>query len=186
MTEEYKGFATDFINGLLSGNVRNLEIYHQRHMAGDKTALMSVLIACAALQAVIPDWAVDELLTLDERINSGEVDDLNKFFGFKVKKPTIKKLKIKKASYSAVLMNLINHRLLGGTFSTRGDVDNGLRVISDITKTPARVVEEIYAENKDMLLTLPNNSSKDENHGVMNMTIPLKEFRRRGRPTFED
>lgn len=76
--------STGVIDGLLTDEAayNTLEECYQRHMSGDKAALMCVLMTCAAYQAVIPDWAVDELLTLDDRIQSGEVRDLNKFFGF--------------------------------------------------------------------------------------------------------
>ena len=130
---------------------------------------------------------MDELLSLDERIESGEVSDLNEFFGFKAEhKSTIKKRIEKKESYSKVHMALINHRLIGGNFSTSGEVTDGLREVADVTNTPVRIVQEIYNENKDKLLELPRNSSKDEHHGVAYLPFPLKQFRLRGRATFED
>ncbi len=52
-----------------------------RFLSGDKSQLMRCIFLCARFQAVIPDWAVDALVKIQESMEAGEITDFNEAFG---------------------------------------------------------------------------------------------------------
>ena len=48
--------------------------------AGDRTALFELLELCARFQAVIPEWAADEILKVRRQLEEGDITDFNDFF----------------------------------------------------------------------------------------------------------
>ena len=64
------------IEELLYGDkavLNSLENCRLRFIEGDKAALFTVVRLCAQYQAIIPDWATDEILKIEPLINSGEL-----------------------------------------------------------------------------------------------------------------
>ena len=59
-----------------------LDHEHNDFITGNKTALLHVLQLCAQYQAVIPDWAADEILKMSVKIDRGEIKDFNEAFGW--------------------------------------------------------------------------------------------------------
>jgi hypothetical protein len=177
-------FSPAVIRAMLSDEIalNSLDECHQCHLNGDKTALLSVLMTCGIYQAVIPDWAVDELIRLDENIMNGSVTDLNEFFGFIAEhKPEIKKRrKIEENSHN-VYKALMEHRFSGGNFSAA----DGLSAVAESTKVPLRIVTEIYKKNKGNLQKLPKNKPEGA-IAIINAFYDDLSIRRRGRPTLKD
>ena len=161
-------FSLDIRNVLLSGGRDNLiDNCRNRYLSGDRSAIMTALMACSLYQWIIPDWVSDELLTLDGKLAIFELTDMNEFFGFKAKHAsTISKEKRIKKYERVVLDALFNHRLDNGDFTT----EVGLKAVADQTDVPRRIVEEVYKRNKEWLLKLPKN--RNENVSFVKATGP--------------
>jgi hypothetical protein len=161
-----------------------LNMIHEQYISGEREAILGALLVCATYQAIIPDWVTDELLSLEDKINSGEKKDLNDFFGIKFDKHkaiNAKEYNVKKDSRK-VYPELFNHRLLGGNFTT-GD---GLEEVAEKTNVPRRIVEEIYRQNKEKLKALPTKVESNTIYGYGDGDIPLDLGRRYGRSTLKD
>lgn len=165
--------------------VKSLDEFYQSFIQGDKSALMGVLILCARFQAVIPDWAADELLSLEERLDSGELEDLNNFFGFTpLHKGTIRKNNRICEAEADIYAALVKHRLDGGNFS----IADGLDKIADELGISRRDVEAVYKKYQSALKRVPKNLN-EEGYGYFSPTICEQAFhrlRRRGRPFLKD
>lgn len=81
-----------------------MDMCHAEFVAGDKTALFMVIILCAQYQAIIPEWAADEVLKIEPLIESGELRDLDDAFGFAAENQATRKKRSRlKKQTSAVL-----------------------------------------------------------------------------------
>ena len=66
------------------GDAEILRLLDESRLAfesGEKSALMMCVFRCAAFQAVIPEWAADALIALQEKLENGRVADFNEAFG---------------------------------------------------------------------------------------------------------
>ncbi len=161
--------STGLMNSLLGDNGNNqLEKCHTEFLSGDRAALMSALITCSLYQQQIPDWVADELLTLDEKLSSNQITDMNEFFNFE---PTHKAKQgvenniIK--NEKKVLSALFNHRIDGGNL-TAGD---GLEEVAESSDVSRRLVVGVYKKNKDFIKSLPKNR-EEKNTGYVHSELP--------------
>ncbi len=177
-------FSINIKNVLLSvggGYPKILEDAQQKFLEGDRSALMTALIACSLWQKVIPDWVADELLTLDSKIADCQIKDMNEFFSFKSEH--LGKLGVyrKIAKNEKNVVNaLFNHRANGGNFT----IEDGIEKVAGILGLPRRAVEVIYSKNKVWLKKVP--LKKEQNSGYMLGEIPsLLELAQRIRQSRE-
>ena len=163
--------------------LKYLNMMHEQYICGDREAILGALSLCAKYQAIIPEWVTDELLTIEDKVNSGATKDLNEFFGFKPenKAKQAKKYKIKKA-IPEVYGALFDHRLSGGNFTT----DDGLASVSEKTLEPRRIVEGVYNQHKESLKDLPAKKIDSSINGYMHINTPQDLGRRTGRNTLKD
>lgn len=144
-------FSLDIKNALLGrGNI--VEICHQKYLSGDRSAIMTVLIVSSFYEKPIPDWAADELLTLDTQIANGQFRDLNEFFNFGKPghKTTLKRLSNIKTKNIEVVRYLYYHKVNGGDFSR-----NELRDIAAELGVSQEEMETIFNDNKCLLEETP-------------------------------
>lgn len=168
------------MNSILGDNCNNqLEDYHTEFLSGNRAALMSTLITCSLYQETIPDWVADELLTLDEKISSNKISDMNEFFNFKSTGKAKQGLEnnILK-NEKKVLSALFNHRIDGGNL-TEGD---GLEEVVESSGVSRRHVIGVYKKNKDFIKSLPKNR-EEKNTGYVHSELPslleCAKFRRK-------
>jgi hypothetical protein len=62
--------------------LNSLELMKSFFVSGDRTALFGVIATCARFQAIIPDWAVDEILQVEQSLETGDMKDFNTAFGY--------------------------------------------------------------------------------------------------------
>jgi hypothetical protein len=158
-------FSINIKNVLLSvggGYPKILEDAQQKFLEGDRSALMTALIACSLWQKVIPDWVADELLTLDSKIADCQIKDMNEFFSFKSEHGG------KLGAYRKIAQNeqnvvnaLFHHRANGGNFTT----DDGIEEVAQKLGLSRRTVQEIYNKNKVWLKKMPLKNK--QNSGYM-------------------
>jgi hypothetical protein len=152
--------------------------------SGRKYVLMEVVFVCATLQAVIPDWAVDALLVISERLSDGRTKDLNEAFG----EPSISRtMRAKRKDHLDKAGDVI--RILGqlrvgqGQNLSRDSLaeaaqqirENGIEVSDDD-------VRKIYEKYGSSLKHLKIGTGGE----FTSMFVHLPKIRRSGRPIFED
>jgi hypothetical protein len=159
--------------------LRMLVMQRRAFRKGDSYALFKTLLLCARYQAVIPEWATDELLRVQTATETGEPVDLNKYFGWKQHSTKTRLKQYRWAQMeSKVVAFLLRRRQEGANFS-RGSVD----VFDDVAKElglPRDTVIAVYDKNLWLKDVEPGNTS---NIGFGNVVIP--RGRRRGRPILD-
>lgn len=167
-------FSTALMNSMCSDEVysRICDEAKQQYLDGDRTALMEMLIACAVFQKIIPDWVADELIGLDEKIASSEIQDINEFFAFKPEHQSTLKSNLRVLKHENIVLGaLFRHRIDGGNFT----VDDGLESIANETGVPRRIVQAIYKKHCDFLKRSPLKT--EQNSGYMYAQGPsLQDF----------
>ena len=145
-------------------------------LEGDLYALFKTLISCARYQAVIPDWAADELLRIEKTIETGKPVDLNKCFGWK---PDSSNARYNRyyadQRKSQILAALLRQRQEGASF-TRGPGDVFEMVAREVGVSRPTVIA-FYDENL-WLKEIPQGCK--DNIGFGDIVLP--RGRRRGRP----
>jgi len=162
-------FSTDLMNSLCSDEVytRIHDEAKQQYSNGDRTALMTMVIACAQFQKIIPDWLADELIGLDGKISSSEFKDVNEFFAFKPEHQSKLRSTWLLHKHEKIVMDaLYRHRIDGGNF-TAGD---GLESVATETGVPRRTVEAIYKKHKRWLKDAPLKT--EQNSGYLFAEAP--------------
>jgi hypothetical protein len=126
--------------------------------AGDRTALFELLELCARFQAVIPEWAADEILKVSQQLEDGEMTDFNDFFGFKVPHKTVIKrdARLRKLE-SAIRNELFHYRCNGGSFNA----EEAFGVIAERLNVSRRDIEAIYKRNP-FLKNIPQTQSDNK------------------------
>jgi hypothetical protein len=158
-----------------------LEEGRKTYESGDRSALLGIARLCASLQAVIPDWATDALLDIMQKLESGDLNDLNEAFGWKAShKATRRKRHRQTEKGSDILERLQEFRLNGGTLNA----DEGLQSIADELGTSRRDVEEVYKRKGQFIKKLPRGNPDGHIYCFPRMKVPVP--RRRGRPILRD
>jgi hypothetical protein len=160
--------------------LRELEDARKAFESGDRSALTVAVFYCARFQAVIPEWAADALLEIQEKLESGELQDCNEAFGWKSEYPDKRcKMHRQNKHAKAVLSRLLAYRLEGGTLN----VEQAFQPVADDLQISRRDVEAIYKREGQFIKELPRGGDGG-NHGVWRSTLPTP--RRHGRPLLRD
>lgn len=170
----------DLANFLLgAGGMRQrLSALERAYAEGNRFALLEALFVCAHLQAVIPDWAVDAMASLDRDLAAGDIRDLNEAFGWKAPTPgKRKKERRKELMTENVLGAVARYRGAGGTLSAEEAFDP----VADQLGLGRRLVERIYKESGTWIRDLPRRAG---NYAFSLTGSPFP--RRRGRPAYAD
>ena len=158
-----------------------LELVHNDFINGNKTALFNVLQLCAQYQAVIPDWASDEILKMGGRIDRGELKDLNEAFGWEGENLATRKRRARlEQNSNAVLGLLQKHRLAGDSLNA----DDIFQTVAEELKISRRDVEDIYKLYGQFIKKLPRGNPDNIIHGIFNSQMPF--IRRYGRAILKD
>ena len=176
-------FSINIKNVILStggGYPKILEDAQQKFLEGDRSALMTALIACSLWQKVIPDWVADELLTLDSKIADCQIKDMNEFFSFKAEHGSKLVASRTIAKHEQNVVNaLFHHRTTGGNFT----IGDGIVEVAENLGLPRRTVEEIYNKNKVWLKKVPLKNEQNSGYmlGVLPSLLELAQHIRQNR-----
>ena len=175
---------SDQLHEKLYGDEAILEKLERARVAfleGDKSALFFVIMCCAQYQAIIPDWATDEILKIEQLIETGELKDFNAAFGWDGEnKATRKKRARLKMHTNSVLGLLQKYRLEGDSLNA----DDLLQKVADELEISRRDVENIYKQSGKFIKNLPRGNPENGNFAFSHTT--LTSHRRHGRPILKD
>jgi hypothetical protein len=156
--------------------LRKLAAKRRAFREGDQHALFETLLSCARYQAVIPAWAVDEMLRIETAIETGESVDLNRSFGWKLHSSSARYHKYyANQRKSQIIAALLRRRQEGASFA-RGDGDVFEMVAREVGVSRPTVLT-IYDENR-WLKGVRRGCTDNVGFG----DIALPRGRRRGRP----
>lgn len=166
--------------------LRYLDLGRQHFEAGNPSALMGVVFLCARVQAVIPEWAADALLAIEDSLATGELTDFNEAFGWTGEsKATRKRLTRQARVRVAVLGELQAARLAGASLSPDDIFDmvmNSLEARG--IQVGRRDIEAIYKKHGQFVKDLPRERKPREVYGQIHLAIP--RARRSGRSILSD
>lgn len=175
---------SDELHEALHGNdavLKHLEIMHKAFIEGNRSAIFYVLPICARYQAVIPEWAADEILKIECNLYTGKLKDFNDALGWDGGNQATRKkeARLRKLT-NQVLNSLQEHRLKGASLNA----DDILQTVADDLKISRRDVEDIYRQHGQFIKKLPRK--KPENTAYVSMHTTLPSYRRHGRPILKD
>ena len=154
---------------------------HEAFLAGNKGALFYVLWLCARFQAVIPDWAADEIFKIDASLIDGSLKDYNEAFGWETEnQATRKKAARLKNLTNSVMLTL--SRLRNEGFSLTAD--EIMASAADELQISRRDVEDIYKQSGRFIKDMPKGNPENVNYGYFAPVVPF--YRRSGRPVLRD
>ena len=161
--------------------LRDLEDARKAFESGDRSALMFTVFRCARFQAVPPEWAADALLEIERKLESGELQDANTAFGWKMPDdPRKRRREVRQHKYAdAVLSLLMRKRLEGENLNA----DEMFQSVADELHISRRDVEAIYKREGQFVRDLPRGGERGI-YGFFRPESPPP--RRRGRPTLKD
>lgn len=166
--------------------LRLLEEARRGFQGGDKSQVMVCVFRCARFQAVIPEWATDALLALQQKMEAGSIADFNAAFA-KPKEPVntrAARARIK-AAESIVLAEILQLRTKGVSFS---DYEMFSQVVENLRERGVNInhrdVQQIYKSSGQFLKKIPRGPDPKGGHGFALITLPNP--RRRGRDILRD
>lgn len=157
---------------------------------GDRKQLLNVIYLCAKYQAVIPDWAADEFLSIKQALRRGEFVGPNEAFGWTttdVKRANTRRRVARLATIEAgVVAALMHHRVAGGDLSAGGDevAGRGLDEVAKSLGVARSDVIAIYKKHRDAIRGISKGDSS-QGHAVAIMEWPTPP-RRHGRGILRD
>ena len=163
--------------------MKYLEMCREGFIAGDKTCLFETIEICARYQAVIPEWAADEILKIRRLIKDGEVNGFDEFFDFKPEHKATSKKEARLRKHTNAVLDLIQECRLGKTDNSL-TADDILQTVADKLKISRRDVEDIYKSNKGLIKKLPKGNPENIIYGGARIVIP--PYRRQGRAILKD
>lgn len=162
-----------------------LDIGKRLFETGDRSALFGVLCTCARYQAVIPDWAADALLAMEQDLEVGKLTDFNEGFGpiGERKDARQRRARLGRAR-GPVLQELQRLRLADGSI----DAEMFDQVLETLVERGVEVnrrdVVDIYKEHGQFVKELPRKPDPNTRHAQAHIVIP--ENRRYGRAILKD
>ena len=154
---------------------------HEAFLAGNKGALFGVLYICAQFQAVIPDWAADEIFKIDNSLIDGTLKDYNEAFGWQTEnQATRKKTARLKNLTNTVLLTLSRLRNEGFSLTS----DEIMASAAEELQISRRDVEDIYKQSGQFIKDMPKGNPENNNYVQSHIVIPF--HRRSGRPVLRD
>ena len=181
---EYSDEELDYV-----GDVQILGLLEASRIAfesGEKSELMKCVYRCARFQAVLPEWAADALLALQEDLESGRTADYNEAFGKPKEKVSTRAARARKLNAKPrVMAELWRLRCVGNSLN---DADMFPQALENLRSAGLyinhRDIQELYAEHGDFLKTMPRHPDPNMGRGFMDVTYP--KARRRGRNILRD
>jgi len=165
-----------------------LEEKRSRYVAGDKFALFEALLLCGVYQAVIPEWAVDAMITLQDQIDLGQVTDAEvwgNMLGPPGRPAARGKRHVLQHRTGDVLMTLAKLRGEGHAFDNNCFDCAQERLREELgLEVPRRSIEETYKTNMVWLKKLPRGVPFSG--GVGWGLVHLSQMKRTGRHLLTD
>jgi len=159
---------------------RQLAACKSHFEGGDRSALFEVLELCACYQAVIPEWAADEILAARNQLKHREINDFNQLFGWSPPHRTSARRNARLNRITPAVINAIfQARASGASFNS----DETFGEIASNLKISRRDVESIYKANP-FLREIPQHCDPQIIHGYAHIASPAP--RRRGRGILKD
>lgn len=155
--------------------------------AGDKSQLMRCVIRCARFQAVIPEWAVDALIAIDDNLETGRLKDFNEALGVPTEKISTRAAKARIAKLKTEVLGLIQQlRFQGASFN---DADMFPQVVEALRTRGIhanhRDVQYIYKTYGSFLKENPRGPLPNGSGGAFSM-VTWPKPRRHGRKILRD
>ncbi len=159
---------------------------HSKFLSGDKFQLMRCVYLCARFQAVIPDWAVDALLKIQESMEAGEITDFNEAFGKPAARVDTRAAKARRKRLTPDVFQSLGLLRVRGSLVTGDDLFTAVQedLQSKGIEASIRDIQAIYNENKAFISSLPIGDDPKKRFASGFITFPSP--RRRGRDTLED
>jgi hypothetical protein len=154
---------------------------------GDKSALMKCVFRCARFQAVIPEWAADALLVIQDDMEIGSITDFNSAFGRPLEKANTRAARARKEkSKHEVLTVLMRLRAEGCSLNDSEMFSQAQERLQDLgLKVNHRDIQDIYKSDGDFIRTIPRKPPPLQgNYAIANLNF--KKPRRRGRNILKD
>lgn len=175
---------SDEINEKMYGDeavLNSIKIAHEAFLAGNRGAIFDVISLCAQFQAVIPDWAADEIFKIDNSLIDGTLKDYNDAFGWEIEHlATRKKTARLKSLTPHVLLTLSKLRNEGASLNA----DDIMATAAEKLEISRRDVEEIYKQSGQFIKDMPQGNTENNNYVQSHIVIPF--HRRSGRPVLRD
>lgn len=166
--------------------LRLLEGCRVEFLAGNKAQLFRCICLGARFQAVLPEWATDAVLALQENLERGRVTDFNEGFGGPADKVNTRAASSRKAKAKPhVLEELWRLRRNGVSLNDAEMFPEALENLKlRRVNVNHRDIQEIYAAHGGFLKDIPRNPVPNTNYGFAHVTLPKP--RRRGRGILSD
>ncbi|MCO5411120.1 hypothetical protein [Ralstonia mojiangensis] len=166
--------------------LRYLDLGRQHFEAGDPGALMGVLFLCARFQAVIPEWAADALLDIEDRLNAGGLTDFNEAFGWGGANKATRRATARQAHVRVEVLGELQAARLAGASLGPDDIFDVVRgkLAARGVQVSRRDIEAIYKEHGQFVKTLPREPEPHDVYGQVHLSIP--RARRKGRSILSD
>ncbi len=182
MSDEYSREELDYV-----GDAQILDLLEASRIAfegGNRSELLKCIFRCARYQAVIPEWAADALLAIQDDLDDGRLTDPNAAFGKPSEKTSTRAANARKRiAKSPVLEELWRLRWSG---SSLNDAEMFTQAAENLqhrgVNANHRDIKEIYSEHGAFLKNVPRDSTI--NRGFMDATYP--KARRWGRKILRD
>lgn len=150
---------------------------------GDKNALFKLLVLCARYQAVIPDWATDELIKIENGLISGEIKDFNIVFGKLIEPRVRKKIARLDSTSLKIASEMLEQRKASGSPESVYSREYMFDTVSVKLGVGRRDVEHIFQANKVFFDKVPiGDSLNTYSFAQVPKELPI----RRGRKMFKD
>lgn len=163
---------------VIEGITQRFLAAEDRFKAGDRSALFDTLRMCAQFQAVIPEWAADELLQGATDLEFGDCADINALFGWQ-DRPN------QRARRREAMIQLHEGDVVAKLIAYRCEPDGSFNVdlafgsIADELDLPRRIVEEIYRRRKSGLKAIRQGNPEGIDRGSLIGELPMLRRRRR-------
>lgn len=181
--------STGMVNQLLAGKKGGLlgnlpdllEEARRSFEDGNRWQLWEVLYYCALFQATVPDWAVDAMIEIDKQVHAGCHRDLGDAIGAH---PVSQKQRQRAALRQKHAFEVIRlaYKMRDEGTATLNSQDRDL--IAKPLGLSGKDVQEILRAHKGAGLK-QKAMGKNEGYALMNSSLPLSDFRRRGRPLLD-
>ena len=154
---------------------------HEAFLNGERAALFYVLPICAQYQAIIPDWAADEILKINRLLEEGELKDFNDAFSWDGEHQATRKKAARLKKHTKQVLGLLQkHRLEGDSLNS----DDILQTVADEVGVSRRDVAEIYKTSGHFIKSLPRGNPDKGVFCIGHSELPF--HRRKGRNILKD
>lgn len=167
------------------GNREILELLEESRLAfekGDKSELMRCVFRCARFQAVIPEWAADALLEIQDDMEVGRIADFDAAFGKPREKTNTRAARARKEkSKHEVLTVLMRLRSQGCSLNDPEMFSQALEILQGQgVEVNHRDIQDIYKSDGDRIRAIPLNPPPSQGNYMIG-NLKFKKPRRRGR-----